>query len=62
MDGLTHAEALTRFKKIKQGPVVLLINRRIIGSTGATGNGLGGVAGSKKNSLKSQSCDNLIDA
>ncbi|CAL8129239.1 unnamed protein product [Orchesella dallaii] len=50
VDGLTHAQALTCFKKIKQGPVILTINRRAAG------------ANKKKSSLKSQSCDNLIDA
>jgi len=50
VDGLTHAQALTRFKKIKQGPVILTINRRASGGN------------KKKSSLKSQSCDNLIDA
>ena len=49
VDGLTHLEAVTLFKKVKRGPVVLTVNRR-----------------AKKlkdnRTLKSQSCDNLIEA
>jgi hypothetical protein len=46
MEGLTHMEAVNCFKKVKRGAVVITINRR----------------GKKKtNSMKSQSCDNLID-
>jgi len=45
MEGLTHMEAVNCFKKVKHGAVVITINRR----------------GRKKSSMKSQSCDNLID-
>jgi hypothetical protein len=47
-DGLTHLEAVTLFKKVKKGPVVLTVNRR--------------AKKLKDRTLKSQSCDNLIDA
>lgn len=48
MEGLTHNEAVNCFKKVKHGPIVLQVNRR--------------TARRKSSSLKSQSCDNLIDA
>ncbi|XP_035715266.1 uncharacterized protein LOC110851648 isoform X2 [Folsomia candida] len=46
MEQLTHNEAVNCFKKVKNGPIVIQINRRT----------------KRKSSLKSKSCDNLIEA